>query len=97
MRTRKIISIDSVECQGVDLTPFMTHGFDTTPQGSRGQWTLWLQRFPVSEAAIRTLEGVISQFDNQPLPFKIDGLNRFVSVQIRANKPDEFVVQLDLC
>ena len=97
MKTRRIESVESVECQGVDLTPFMTHGFDTTPQGSRGRWTLWLQRFPISEEAIETLEGVISQFGDQPLPVKIDGRDRFVSVQIRANKPDEFVVQLDLC
>ena len=92
----KIHRIDTVECPGADLTPFMTHGFETTPQGHRGRWTLWLQRFPVSESAIRALEGVIAQFGDQPLPVKIDGLNRFVLVQIRDGNPDEFVVQMDL-
>ena len=94
MKTRRI---ESVECPGVDLTPFMTHGFDTTPQGNRGRWTLWLQRFPVSEAAIKTLEGVLSQFGDKPLPVKIDGQDRLVSVQIICEKPDEFLVLLELC
>ena len=94
MKTRRI---HSVECPGVDLTPFMTHGFDTTPQGSRGRWTLWLQRFPVSEEAIKYLEETIAQAGDEPLGFKIDGQYRFVSVLIMDEKPDEYVVQLDLC
>ena len=93
----KIHRIDTVECPGADLTPFMTHGFETTPRGDRGQWTFWLQRFPISEEVIKTLEGVIAQFGDKPLPVKIDGWDRLVTVQIRAEKPDEFVVQMDLC
>ena len=94
MKTRRI---ESVECPGADLMPFMTHGFETTPRGSRGQWTLWLQRFPVSEEVIQTLEGVIAQFGDQPFPVKIDGQDKLVSVQIIYAKPDVFLVQLDLC
>ena len=95
--TMKSDRIHSVECPGADLTPFMTHGFETTPRGSRGQWTLWLQRFPVSEAVIKTLEGVLAQFDDKPFPVKIDGQDKLVSVHIRSEKPDEFLVQLELC
>ena len=89
--------IESVEYPGVDLMPFMTHGFETTPLGHRGRWTLWLQRFPISEEVIKSLEKAIAQAGDKPLVFKIDGRYRFVSVQIRSNKPDEYVVQLDLC
>ena len=93
----KSFKIDTVEYPGVDLMPFMTHGFETTPLGHRGQWTLWLQRFPISEEVIETLEEAVAQAGDKPLVFKIDGQYRFVSVQIRYGNPDEFVIQLDLC
>ena len=94
MKTRRI---ESVEYPGVDLMPFMVHGFDTTPLGHRGRWTLWLQRFPISEEVIKSLEKAIAQAGDKPLVFKIDGRYRFVSVKIIYAKPDEFVIQLDLC
>ena len=87
---KPLTEIHSLQCGSMDLTPFLTGGYDTTPLAGSQQWEVWLQRFSVSEKSIEALAKAVRKLDNQFVPVRINGYPKLVSVTIDENEPDMY-------
>ena len=85
--------VRDVSILGHDITEFMTQGFDTSSLAFK-QWTVWLQKFAKSTAAIEKIQAAVAKEEDQDhIPYEVNVRKSYGKVDI-IDQEERYVMMI---